>query len=94
MAYGDTILFDALKNILQLKSEEMFKKHTEMDNFEKAFPRFMVLRYLSMCSDPAVQKLICENQVTLERFPCNLCVYRFLMDAVPRQRSGFIRYIK
>lgn len=93
MAYGQNILFDALSNILQKKSEDVFHKHISMDDFEKQFPRYMVLRYLSMAK-PEVARIVLENQISLERMPNNKLVYRFLMNNVPQQKSGFIRYIK
>ena len=93
MAYGNNILFDALSNILQKKSEELFQKHVSMEDFEKQFPRYMVLRYLSMAK-AEVARIVLENQVTLERMPNNRTVYRFLLDNVPIQKSSFIRYIK
>lgn len=93
MAYGQNILFDALGNILQRKSEDVFQKHVSMEDFEKQFPRYMVLRYLSMAR-PEVAQIVLDNQLSLERMPSNKIVYRFLMDVVPQQKSGFIRYIK
>jgi len=93
MAYGQNILFDALGNILQRKSKDVFQKHIAMEDFEKQFPRYMVLRYLSMAK-PEVAQIVLENQLSLERMPSNKIVYRFLMDVVPQQKSGFIRYIK
>ena len=93
MAYGQNILFDALSNILQKKSEDVFQKHISMDDFEKQFPRYMVLRYLSMAKHE-VAKIVLDNQVTLERMPNNKILYKFLLDNVPQQKSGFIRYIK
>ena len=93
MAYGQNILFDALNNILQLKSEDVFQKHVALEDFEKQFPRYMVLRYLSMAK-AEVAKIVLENQVSLERMSDNKRVYRFLLNNVPQQKSGFIRYIK
>lgn len=93
MAYGQNILFDALGNILQRKSEDVFQKHIAMEDFEKQFPRYMVLRYLSMAKLEVAQ-IVLDNQLSLERMPSNKAVYRFLMDIVPQQKSGFIRYIK
>lgn len=91
--YKQNILFDALGNILQKKSKELFEKHVSMEDFEKQFPRYMVLRYLSMAKTE-VACIILENQLSLERMPNNRSVYKFLMDVVPRQKSSFIRYLK
>ena len=93
MAYGQNILFDALGNILQRKSEDVFQKHIAMEDFEKQFPRYMVLRYLSMARDE-VARVVLENQLTLERMPSNKAVYRFLMNEIPQQKSAFIKYLK
>ena len=93
MAYGQNILFDVLGNILQRKSEDVFQKHIAMEDFEKQFPRYMVLRYLSMAK-PEVAQIVLDNQLSLERMPSNKAVYRFLMNEIPQQKSAFIRYIK
>ena len=93
MAYGQNILFDALGNILQRKSEDVFQKHIAMEDFEKQFPRYMILRYLSMARDEVAQ-IVLDNQLSLERMPSNKVVYRFLMNEIPQQKSAFIRYIK
>ena len=93
MAYGQNILFDALGNILQRKSEDVFQKHIATEDFEKQFPRYMVLRYLSMAK-PEVAQIVLDNQLSLERMPSNKAVYRFLMNEIPQQKSAFIRYIK
>lgn len=93
MAYGQNILFDALGNILQRKSEDVFQKHIAMEDFEKQFPRYMILRYLSMAHNE-VARVVLENQLTLERMPSNKAVYRFLMNEIPQQKSTFIKYLK
>lgn len=93
MAYRQNILFDALGNILQRKSEDVFQKHITMEDFEKQFPRYMVLRYLSMAK-PEVAQIVLDNQLSLERMPNNRSVYKFLLDAVPQQKSAFIKYLK
>ena len=93
MAYGQNILFDALGNILQKKSEDVFQKHIAMEDFEKQFPRYMIIRYLSM-GKPEVARVVIDNQLALERMPSNKIVYRFLMNEIPKQKSAFIRYIK
>lgn len=93
MAYGQNILFDALSNILQKKSEDVFQKHVALEDFEKQFPRYMVLRYLSMAK-PEVAQIVLDNQLSLERMPDNKRVYKFLLGNIPQQKSGFIRYIK
>ena len=91
--YGQNILFEALGNILQKKSEDVFQKHIAMEDFEKQFPRYMILRYLSMAK-PNVAKVVLDNQLQLERMPNNKAVYNFLFHEVPQQNSSFIRYLK
>ena len=93
MGYGQNILFEVLGNVLQKKSEELFQKHLAMDDFEKQFPRYMVLRYLSMAKQE-VAEVVLKNQLSLERMPDNRIVYKFLMNAIPKQKSSFIRYVK
>lgn len=87
------ILFDVLKNILQLKSKEMFRKHLNLDDFEKSFNRFMILRYLSM-SKTEVSDIILKYQSQLEKMPSNKSVYSFLFRVIPQQKSGFVKYLK
>jgi hypothetical protein len=49
MAYAaNSILFEALRNILTDKSEKAFKQHTEDPEKWKTFSKFMVMRYLTM----------------------------------------------
>lgn len=92
--YNSDILFDVLKNIIFQKSEEIYQKHVSMEEFEKKFNRFMILRYLSMAKED-VANVILENQISLERFfPSNKMLYKTLLQKIPKQKSGFIKYLK
>lgn len=92
--FSNNYLFDYLKNILLEKSSDKMQKHFASEDFEKTFPRYMVVRYLSMHPRKEVYSVILENQLTFERFPSNRLLYKFLFDSIPQQNSGFIRYIK
>lgn len=87
------LLFDYLDNILAGKSKEIYDKHVEDDLFETEFKKFMVIRYLSMSRDPKVRELAMDNQFELEKLD-NRRLYAFLLVNVPKQRSGFIKYIR
>ena len=91
--YANSILFDVLKNVLLQKSTKIYEKHVSMKDFDKQFPRYMVLRYLSMAK-PEVAEVVLENQVSLERCPSNRLVYKLLLEKIPKQKSGFVKYIK
>ena len=86
------MLFDVLANILHTKSIELYKEHILSDNFKDA-AAFMVRRYLTMSGNSKVRDVVLDNYLTLERMPD--CVqYLWLMKAIPRQNSTFIRYIR
>lgn len=92
MAYKSTILFDAMNNILVSKSEKTYELHVSDENF-KDVSSFILVKYMGMSPDPAVRRVALDNQETLERMPPKI-LYRYLMRTVPRQRSGFIRFIR
>lgn len=87
-----TMLFDVLDNILRSKSLSLAKEHIASENFKDA-AAFMVRRYLTMSSSAAVRDIVLDNYVSLERMPADV-QYIWLLKAVPRQSSGFIRYMK
>lgn len=91
--YSNNILFDVLKNVLSLKSIDLYEKHVSMEDFDKQFSRYMILRYLSMAKSE-IAKIVLENQISFERFPSNKQLYKLLLNIVPKQKSGFIKYIK
>lgn len=86
------MLFDVLANILHTKSIELYKEHISSENFKDA-AAFMIRRYLSMCANPKVRDVVLDNYLTLERMPDNV-QYLWLLRAVPKQNSTFIRYIR
>ena len=92
MAFKSTILFDAMNNILTSKSEKTYAKHVSDPNF-KDVSSFILVKYMGMSPDPSVRQLALDNQETLERMPPKI-LYRFLMRKTPRQRTGFIRFIR
>lgn len=94
MAYSsNTILFEALKNILTEKSEKMFLAHIENEEQWKTFSKFMVMRYLTMSANPEVRDIVLENYLQLDRMPPK-ALYHWLMAKIPKQYNSFIRYIK
>ena len=91
--FKNNLLFDYLKNILQLKSEELFKRHIESPDFRSSFSCYMVLRYLSMSQDERIRNLVMENQRFLDKLsPENL--YCVLLKTFPKVSNSFIKYIK
>ena len=86
------MLFDVLANILQTKSIELYKEHIASENFKDASP-FMVRRYLTMSLNPKVREIVLDNYLSLERMPETI-QYLWLSEAIPKQKSTFIRYIK
>lgn len=86
------MLFDVLANILQTKSIELYKEHIASENFKDA-SSFMVRRYLTMSTSPRVREIVLDNYAVLEKMP-ETVQYLWLLRAVPKQNSTFIRYIK
>jgi hypothetical protein len=86
-------IFAYLDNILATKNRELMLKHLSEDGFETDFKKVVLLRYLSMSRDPSVRKAVLENQLSLERMDCKTA-YRFLFKVIPRQNSGFIKYLR
>ena len=93
MAGNNTILFEAMRNILVDKSMKMFKEHTENEEKWKTFSKFMVLRYMSMSNNSAVRDVVLENIMQLDRMPPKQ-LYFWLIKKIPKQYNGYIRYIK
>ena len=86
------MLFDVLANILQAKSMKLYKAHIDSEDFKDAAP-FMVRRYLTMCANANVRNIVLDNYLQLERMPGEI-QYLWLLKAVPKQNSTFIRYIR
>ena len=91
--FGNRNLFDYLGNILVGKNRELYSRHISEDGFDADFKKVVLLRYLSMSPDERVRRIVFENQLSFDRMCCKV-LYRYLMAVVPRQRNGFIRYIK
>lgn len=84
MAYAaNSILFEALRNILTDKSEKVFKEHTEDAEKWKTFSKFMVMRYLTMCQNPVVRDVVLDNYLQLDRMPPK-ALYAWLIAEIPR----------
>lgn len=92
MAFKSTILFDVLKNILTLKSFELYNEHIMSENFKNA-SKFMIIKYLSMSPAANVRQIVLDNYLTLERMP-EKALYKWLIMNIPKQTNSFIRYIK
>lgn len=86
------MLFDVLANILHGKSLDLYKEHIASENFKDAAP-FMVRRYLTMCTNKKTRDIVLSNYLALERMP-EAVQYLWLLRAVPKQSSTFIRYIR
>lgn len=91
--FKNNLLFDYLNNILKTKSNDVFKKHIESEEFESSFMNFMILKYLSMSTSRDVRNVVLANQLYLERLPQRV-LYRFLLMNIPRQSNSFIKYLK
>lgn len=90
--YKSTMLFDVLKNILTLKSLDLYKKHVSSESFKDA-AGFMIRRYLTMHSNSAIRSVVLENYVALERMDDKV-LYRWLLEKIPKTSSSFIRYLR
>lgn len=92
MAFKSNMLFDVLGNILTEKSMTTYKAHIASENFKDA-AKFMIVKYLTMSSNPLVRQIVLDNYVALERMP-EAILYKWLLINIPKQNSSFIRYIK
>lgn len=86
------MLFDVLANILQTKSIDLYKEHIASENFKDA-AAFMVRRYLTMSTSAEVRDVVLSNYLALERMP-DAVQYLWMLRAIPKQNSTFIRYIR
>lgn len=92
MAAKSTMLFDCMSNILTTKSLSLYSQHIASENF-KDFTKFMALRYMTMHPNQAVRDIVLDNYVSLERLDEKTAYYWLLLH-IPRQKSGFIRYVR
>ncbi|HPM74279.1 MAG TPA: hypothetical protein PLA71_00990 [Saccharofermentans sp.] len=79
--------FTILSDILQKNSGGTLHENPE---FEKIFSSYMLARYLSMRDSLVVYSMI------VEKFQSKLTpiqIYKWMYKMVPRQNSGFIKYI-
>lgn len=88
-------IFMILGNILVDKETAVYESHIRNDIFQTAFSPFMVLRYLTMNSNPSVRKVVLDNLTTLEGMSDHPeLLYKFLMKIVPKTYNRFTPYIK
>ena len=90
--YKSTMLFDAMNNILVGKSMEVYARHVSHPDF-KDFKGYNCRRYMTMSPDPRVRQIVLDNYPILEKMSDRV-LYLWLMRKLPRQRSGFIQYIR
>lgn len=82
--------FDIMKDILTKgNSKEYYLEHPE---FEKMFSPFMLARYLSMRADLLPWARIVNHLNGAKTSARN--VFIFAWDSIPKQRNGYIAYIK
>ena len=86
-------LFDYLNNILCAKNMEMYNKHVAEEGFDVDFKKVVLIRYLSMSTDPRIREVVFKNQLFFDRTDCKT-LYRYLIKVIPKQKSNFIKYIK
>ena len=88
-------LFMILGNILVDKDERMYENHIQNELFQSVFSTFMIVRYLSMNSNPNVREIALEYLPTLEKVAYKPeLVYKLLLKVVPKTFNRFTPYIK
>ena len=88
-------LFMILGNILVDKDIHIYENHIKNELFESVYSNFMVLRYLSMNSNPNVRKVVLDNLTTLEKLGDKpYLAYKLLLNIVPKTHNRFTPYIK
>ena len=88
-------LFMILGNILVDKDERMYENHIQNELFQSVFSTFMIVRYLSMNSNPNVREIALEYLPTLEKVADKPeLVYKLLLKVVPKTFNRFTPYIK
>ena len=88
-------IFMILGNILVDKDERLYELHISNELFPSVFSTFMVLRYLSMNSNPNVRKIALDHLNVLEWMTEKPeIVYKLLMKVVPKTYNRFTPYIK
>lgn len=88
-------LFMILGNILVDKDERVYENHIQNELFQSVFSTFMIVRYLSMNSNPNVREIALEYLPTLEKVADKPeLVYKLLLKVVPKTYNRFTPYIK
>lgn len=88
-------LFMILGNILVDKDMGLYESHIHNELFESVYSNYMVLRYLSMNSNPNVRNIVLDNITMLEEMSDHPeMAYRLLMKIVPKTFNRFTPYIK
>lgn len=87
-----TILFDVMDNILVTKSNKLYIKHIEDLNF-KDCTTFMLCKYMTMSQDKRIREFILNHYCIFEKMDVKI-LYKILMNSLPKQYSGFIKYIR
>lgn len=90
--FKNNLLFEYLENILKTKSNEQYKKHIQDEMF-LSFPKFILLKYLTMHTNEKVRLIVLDNYLTLERMP-NQILYLYLLKNIPKQLNSFIKFLK
>ena len=84
-----------LGNILVDKDERVYENHVQNELFQSVFSTFMIVRYLSMNSNPNVRKIALDNLTTFEKMSEHPeLVYKLLLKVVPKTYNKFTPYIK
>jgi hypothetical protein len=82
--------FTILKDILTKgNSKEYYLEHPD---FDKVFSSFMLARYLSMRSDLMMWARLINHLNVAKVSPRNIFI--FAWDSIPKQKNGYIPYIK
>lgn len=88
-------LFMILGNILVDKDIHLYENHIQNELFESVYSNFMVLRYLSMNSNPNVRKVVLDHLTILEKMAEKpTLAYKLLLNIVPKTYNRFTPYIK
>ena len=88
-------IFMILGNILVDKDERVYENHVQNELFQSVFSTFMIVRYLSMNSNPNVRAVALEHLGTLEKMADKPeLVYKLLLKVVPKTYNRFTPYIK
>jgi len=81
--------FEIYENVIMKYNDELYKA----DNFDKLFSQYMLCRFLSMKNDLIqyavyLETILSNSNLTKKQF------YQLAYKLVPKQRNGFIKYIK